>query len=156
MSLAVKDLDTNSYHERADVLSAVTPETLAVLSYLTDLLATQRSFLPKELPLNHREYEKKYTQWMANGVSETVRHRAAMISLNKSYDAAMAYFREEFEKEFGHLKPTKKVGRPSWYITPIRERRLLQGEIIALLINLAGDELVKQLGGVKNVRTAQR
>lgn len=145
MSLSIKDLDAVSHHARTDVLSAVTPETLSALSQLTDLLATRRTFIPKDIPLNHREYEKKYTQWMANGVSETVRNRAAMISLNKSYDAAMAYFRSEFEKEFGHLRPTKKVGRPGWYITPVRERRLLQGEVIAHLINIAGEQLLREL-----------
>lgn len=145
MSLMIQDLDTVSHHARTDVLSAMTPETLSALAQLTDVLAARRSFTPQEIPLNHREYEKKYTQWMANGVSETVRNRAAMISLNKSYDAAMAYFRSEFEKEFRHLKPTKKIGRPSWYITPVRERRLLHGEVIAHLINLAGAKLLNEL-----------
>lgn len=145
MSLSIKDLDTVSHHARTDALSVLTPETLSALSQLTDVLAARRSFTPKNIPLNHREYEKKYTQWMANGVSEMVRNRAAMISLNKSYDAAMAYFREEFEKEFGHLRPTRKIGRPNWYITPVRERRLLQGEVIAHLINIAGAQLLSEL-----------
>lgn len=156
MPIYVADLDTSSPHARADVLSSLSPETVVALSQLTDLLATQRTFLPKDVPLNRREYEKKFSQWMAHGVSEAVRSRAALISLNKSYDAAMTYFREEFDKEFAHIRPTNKAGRPSWYIPPPKERRLLQGEVIAHLINLAGDALMKQLGGAKNVRTAQR
>lgn len=153
--MKIRDLNIAPRSARTDVLSSMTPETLSAFAKLTDLLSVQRSFIPKEIPLTRREYEKKFTQWIAADVPEAIRQRAAMISLNKSYDAAMEFLRMEFDKQHAHLRPTKKVGRPEWYITPIRERRLLQGEVIARLINLAGEELMQELQGDHNVRACR-
>lgn len=144
-TLVVSDLETSDLNARHMCFSHITPDTERCLDQLTELIAKriEEEQMPKK-GITKREVQKLQQEWNAN-MPPHIRNRSVMISMSSGFQAAAKYTAAEFFKLHPECTVTEPPGRPRWYIHPSRLPRVARGEAIALLINLAGDQLLKSL-----------
>jgi len=138
----IKDLNSCRPVDRIQDTVLLTPETNSALTLLANLLSHEDNN-PTPLPI--REYERKYKQWVNDpAMPQEIRNKANRVGISNGYDAAMQYYRSVFDALNPQLKPSGKPGRPEWYVSPVRAKRIARGDVIALLINLGAETLAAQ------------
>ena len=144
-SLSVSDLETSDLNSRHMCYSHLTPDTERCLDQLTELVAKRISEeqLPKK-GLTKREIQRMRVDWNVSA-PPAIRNRRQMLNMSSGFYAGDQYMDAEFYKAHPECLETEPPGRPRWYVHPSRLPRVARGEVIALLINLAGDKLLEQL-----------
>jgi len=141
--MKISDLQTTRPVDRIQDVVLLTPETNAALTELSNLLSRTE---PVSTPLPTREYERAYRRWLNDSnLSQEVKDKANRIGILKGYDAAMQYYRSVFDALHADLKPSGRPGRPEWYMSPVRSKRISRGDAIAHLINVGAATLISQL-----------
>lgn len=147
----IKDIVASPLALRRTVNVMLTPETERALHDLANRLASHRNFdqqTPR--PMNKRESDSAFQAWIPTA-PRPIQRTAAEISLSMSRDNALEYLRSEFYKARPECVPNRKQGRPEWYIPRATRDKLLQGEVISMLINSAGNKLFDELGEQQRV-----
>jgi len=153
--LNVADLESHAPESRAGHFIHLSDETVKALDVLASTILAERNFTP-DAPLTKREVQRMRTDWNVNA-PPSIRNRRQMLNMSSGFYAGDQYMDVEFYKAHPECVLNTKQGRPSWYIHPQKQWKLARGEAIALLINLAGDQLLKNLTpktDEKNKRTA--
>ena len=141
----VEDLHSYPINERRMCFLHLTPDAERCLDALSALIATRletQAFSSKGL--KKREIQKLKEAWKANAPMP-VKNRYQMIAMAKGFHEAAKYWDAEFLKAHPECAEVLPQGRPKWYIHPSRIPRVARGEVLSLLINLAGDRLLRQL-----------
>ena len=144
-TLVVSDLESSNLNSRRMCFSHLTPETERCLDQLADLIAKriEEEQMPKK-GVTKREVQKMRIEWNSSAPLP-IRNRRAMLYMSSGFHAGDQYMDAEFYKAHPECLVIEPPGRPRWYVHPSRLPRVARGEAIALLINLAGDQLLKNL-----------
>lgn len=141
----VKDIDSSPFDARIERQVLLTTDTESALRELTDLAISSRNYeeaQPRALTV--KEAEQAFQRWLPVAPRET-RRAAAEISLSQTREKALDYLRSAFFATHPECVPPRKQGRPAWYVSPSMQTRLARGEVISMLINLAGEKLRSEL-----------
>ena len=144
----VTDIDTPDPHKRHTAKAVLTHDTEDALYELATLLLSHRSYSRDVVPIvTKRDSEQSFQRWLSAGVPTDLKAKSARISIDKSREEAYDFLREQFFTLCPDKKPNTKQGRPGWYIPRGMQERIAAGEIIALLLNAAGNKIRDELRG---------
>jgi hypothetical protein len=153
-------VDLNLTFEAPELLARcptnVTRDTAKRLRDLEDVILSIRRYgPPPKKRITKTERSEALKKWYATYATPVQKITYQQIALNKSLDLARKYLMEQFLEECPEYRePEKRWGRPVGYVPEETQRKIARGEIIARLLNIGYDELLKDLEGVK--KSAQR
>jgi hypothetical protein len=144
--MKANDLSTTPLEHRREVTLLLTPETEELLNQVAKALLNS-SKAPKfpDPDYGRRAQEKwdqQFVHWGQYTAPPEIRRRYAMMSMNKSYEAACEWLRGEYEKI--SPRPGGTVGRPKWYVHPSKKLRVAAGDALALMLERIGSEMMAE------------